>query len=211
MVTPCLFVCADSRFQVLSGNVTLGQRAELLEYAARLGEQATIGVLAGRQTAIVEAGSQALINFNYFFLQALGLLPAGDLTVTITRQLLDSESGAPVPEREEVLSPSQGRTSVSVGGEGQQHFVSISNTMLSDSGVYTIEVCSQSGTVCQEASATLFVLDCKLKFPNHGPNCSYVHSLSSGSFCRDVHQHSQQPGEHSDCGLLFRQWHHLQS
>ena len=146
MVTPCLFVCADSRFQVLSGNVTLGQRAELLEYAARSGEQATIGVLAERQTAIVEAGAQALINFNHFFLQALALLPAGDLTVIITRQSLDSESGAPLPGTEEVLSPSQRRISVSVGVEGQ-NFVSITDTMLSDSGVYTIEVCSQSSAL----------------------------------------------------------------
>jgi hypothetical protein len=37
--------------------------------------------------------------------------------------------------------------------------------VLNDSGVYTIEVCSQSVTaeeVCQSASATLFVLDCEL-------------------------------------------------
>ena len=142
--------------------MTLGQRPELLQYAARPGERATIGVLTERQTAIVQAGARALINFNYFFRQALELLPAGDLTVAITRQSLDSESGAPLPGTEEVLPPGQGRITVSVGGGDQQHFVSVADAMLGDSGVYTIEVCSQSGAprvVCLEASTTLFVLD----------------------------------------------------
>ena len=143
----------------------LGQRGELLQYAARPGEQVTIGVLEGMQTAIVEAGAQVVVNFNHFFQETSGLLlPAGDLTVTISRQLLD-ESGRPLPGTVEELSPSDGRVSVSVGGDAGQHFVNIADAVLDDSGVYAIEVCSESGTpeeVCQRANVTLFVLDCEL-------------------------------------------------
>ena len=155
--------CADSRFEVLPGDVVLGQIVELLLHAARPGERVTVGVLSEMQTAIVEAGAQVLINFNHFFREASGLLPAGNVTVTITRQLLD-ESGDPRPGTEEVLPPSDGRVSVSVGGGDEQHFVDITDAVLSDSGVYTVEVCSQSGTpneMCQSASVTLFVLDCE--------------------------------------------------
>ena len=144
----------------------LGQRGELLQYAARPGEQVTIGVLEGMQTAIVEAGAQVVVNFNHFFQEASGLLlPADDLTVTLSRQLLD-ESGRPLPGTVEELSPSDGRVSVSVGGDAGQHFVNIADAVLDDSGVYAIEVCSESGTpeeVCQRANVTLFVLDCELQ------------------------------------------------
>ena len=143
----------------------LGQRGELLQYAARPGEQVTIGVLEGMQTAIVEAGAQVVVNFNHFFQETSGLLlPAEDLTVTISRQLLD-ESGRPLPGTVEELSPSDGRVSVSVGGDAGQHFVNIADAGFDDSGVYTIEVCSESGTpeeVCQRANVTLFVLNCEL-------------------------------------------------
>ena len=144
----------------------LGQRGELLQYAARPGEQVTIGVLEGMQTAIVEAGAQVVVNFNHFFQEASGLLlPAEDLTVTLSRQLLD-ESGRPLQGTVEELSPSDGRVSVSVGGDAGQHFVNIADAVLDDSGVYTIEVCSEGGTpeeLCQRANVTLFVLDCELE------------------------------------------------
>lgn len=143
----------------------LGRRGELLQYSALPGEQVSVGVLAEMQTAIVEAGAQVLVNFNHFFQEASRLLlPAENLRVTISRQLLD-ESGAPLPGTAEELSPSDGRVSVSVGGDAGQQFVRIAGAVLNDSGVYTIEVCSQSGTpseVCQRASVTLFVLDCEL-------------------------------------------------
>ena len=142
----------------------LGQRGELLQYAARPGEQVTIGVLEGMQTAIVEAGAQVVVNFNHFFQEASGLLlPAEDLTVTLSRQMLN-ESGRPLPGTVEELSPSDGRVSVSVGGDAGQHFANIADAVLDDSGVYAIEVCSESGTpeeVCQRANVTLFVLDCE--------------------------------------------------
>ena len=154
---------ADSRFEIQTDDVMLGQRGELLQNAARPGEQVTIGVLEGMQTAIVEAGAQVLVNFNHFFQEASGLLlPAENLSVTISRQLLD-ESGRPLPGTVEELSPSDGRVSVSVGGDAGKNFVNIADAVLDDIGVYSIEVCSESDTVCQRANVTLFVLDCELE------------------------------------------------
>lgn len=193
----------------------LGQRGELLQNAARPGEQVAIGVLGEMQTAIVEAGAQVLVNFNHFFQEASGLLlPAENLTVTISRQLLD-ESGMPLPGTVEELSPRDGRVSVSVGGDARQQFVNIASAVLNDSGVYTIEVCSQRGSpeeVCLSASVTLFVLDCELKcvvllfssivtisLMTH----THIPSLPSGTFLCDVQQHCKQPGEFGDCGLLI--------
>ena len=147
---------------MLPGDVELGQIAELLLHAARPREEVTVGVLGEMQTAIVEAGARVLINFNHFFREASGLLPAGGVTVTISRQLLDQTSGEPLPATEEVLLPSDGRVTVSAGGGDEQHFVDIRDAVLGDSGVYTAEVCSLSGTpdeTCRSASVTLFVLD----------------------------------------------------
>ena len=133
----------DSRFEIQTDDVMLGQRGELLQYAARPGEQVTIGILEGMQTAIVEAGAQVLVNFNHFFQEVSGLLlPAEDLSVTISRLLLD-ESGRPLPGTVEELFPSDGRVSVSVGGDAGKNFVNIADAVLDDSGVYAIEVCSE--------------------------------------------------------------------
>ena len=107
-----------------------------------------------------------MINFNSFFRQALELLPAADpqrqVTASITRLALDLD-GKPLTGEEEELSPSQGgRVSVSADGELQQFYVRIGDAAVTDSGVYTIEVCSERdipGEVCVNASVTVFVLD----------------------------------------------------
>lgn len=154
---------ADTRFEVQAEDVTLEQSADLLQYAALPQDQVTVGVVTEVQTVIVEAGAEVLLNFNHYFRLASELLSADNVTVTITRQLLD-QSGKPLPGTVEVLSPVEGRISVSAGGEAEQHFVSITSATVNDSGVYTIEVCSQRGLpeeVCESASATLFVLDCE--------------------------------------------------
>ena len=151
----------DTRFEVLAEDVTLEQSADLLQYAALPEDQVTVGVVKDVQTVIVEAGAEVLLNFNHYFRLAPQLLSADNVTATITRQLLD-ESGRPLAETVEVLSPVEGRVSVSSGGEGEQHFVSIASARVNDSGVYTIEVCSERGLpeeVCVNVNATLFVLD----------------------------------------------------
>ena len=157
----------DSRFEVLLEDVTLGQRGDLLQHAARPREQVTVGVLEEEtQTAIVEAGAQIVLNFNHFWTQVSGRLPADvQLTATLSRLLLNPSTGAPLAGSEEELSPSEGRISIFVGGDGQQNFVSIADATLNDSAVYSMEVCSQRGTpeeVCERAEITLFVLDREL-------------------------------------------------
>ena len=119
---------------------------------------------------IVEAGAEPLINFNNFFREAFRALSTGDpqqqVTAIIRRQPLD-QSGRLVPGGEEVLSPSQGRVSVFVDGVFQQYFVRVGDAAVIDSGVYTIEVCSErglSGEACLNASATLFVLEGGFKY-----------------------------------------------
>ena len=164
-----LAIILDSRFEILTRDEPLGQRAELLRYAALPGERVTVGVTQGMQTAIVESGAEPLLNFNYFFRQASRLLSTGDpqqqITATIRRQPLD-ESGKPLPGvEEEVLSPSQGRIEVSVDRASQQYYVRIAGASIQDNGVYRIEVCSQVGTpeeACLNANTTLFVLDGEL-------------------------------------------------
>ncbi len=131
---------------------------DLLRYAALDGEQVTVGVTQGVQTAIVEAGASALVNFNSFFRQALELLPPPQeqVTAAITKLALD-EFRKPLTGIEEDLPPSQGRVSVS-----QQYYVRFEAAAVTDSGVYTIEVCSRRdlpGEVCVNASATVLVLD----------------------------------------------------
>ena len=99
----------DSRFEVLLGDVTLGQRGDLLQHAARPGEQVTVGVLEEEtQTAIVEARAQIVLNFNHFWRQVSGRLPADQLTATLSRLLLNPSTGAPLTGSEEELSPSEG-------------------------------------------------------------------------------------------------------
>ena len=160
-----MITATDSRLEILTKDEPLGQREELLQYAALPGEQVTVGVTVGMQTVIVEAGAEVLVNFNYFFRNASQLLSAGDpeqqVTATIRRRALD-KSGRPLPGEGEVLSPSQGRVSVTVDGVFEQYYVRIGDAAVTDSGVYTMEVCSQRGLPgeeCVNASATLFVLD----------------------------------------------------
>ena len=147
-------------------NVTLGQRRDLLQHAAHPGEQVTVGVLQEEtQTIIVESGAWIILNFNHFWRQASGQLPADQLIVTLSRLLLDPLTGSPLVGSEEELPPSEGRISVNIGGDGQQHFISITDAMLNDSGVYSIEVCSQKATpdeLCERTNITLFVLECEL-------------------------------------------------
>lgn len=143
----------------------LGQREELLDVAAVPGEEVTVPVLEERQTLILEEGAQAVLDFNQFLLEAsMRLTPADNLTVTLTRQLLD-ESGMVVPDSTEELSPVEGRVSVTLDRESGQYFVSIADAVVGDSAVYEMEVCSVSVTseeVCVNATVTVFVLDCEL-------------------------------------------------
>ena len=153
----------DTRFRILTRDEPLGQREELLRYAAVPGERVTVGVRNETQTVIVEAGAEALINFNNFFRQASQILSTGDppepLTTTIRVLPLD-ESGDPLPGEERELSPSQGRISVSVDSVLDQFYVRVEDAAVPDSGVYSIEVCS--GEMCLSANATFFVLDGKI-------------------------------------------------
>ena len=149
------------------GDVVLGQREELLEDAAMPEEQVTVAVTGERQNIILEVGADVLVNFNNFLREVSMLLPGGDppdnLTITLTRQLLD-ESGMLVPGTTEELSPVEDRVSVSIDRVSGQYFVDIADARVSDSGVYTMEVCSERGRpeeVCVNASATVFVLDCE--------------------------------------------------
>ena len=153
---------------MLTREESLGQREELLQYAASPGDTVTVGVEQGIQTVIVEAGAEVLINFNRFFRDAAENLSMGSPQLQVTaiiRRLPLNESGSPVMGGEEVLSPSQGRVSVSVDGVFQQYYVRIGDAALNDSGVYTIEVCflrGFSGEICLNASAPVFVLEGKL-------------------------------------------------
>ena len=96
--------------------------------------------------------------------------PGGDFaenfTITLTRRPIDG-SGLPLPGPPKVLSPSEDRFSVSIDMESGQYFVDIADSVIGDSGVYSIEICSQKGADegCIKASATVFVLDCELPFP----------------------------------------------
>ena len=145
---------------------------ELLRYAALPGERVTVGVTQETQTAVVQVGAQPLLNFNHFFREASRNLsreePPQQVTASIRRLPVD-QFGNPLPGGEEVLPPSGGRVSVSVDG---QYYVRIGGAAASDSGVYTIEVCSQRGLpdqVCLNASATLLVLDGELA-------CNHLHN-----------------------------------
>ena len=146
----------------------LGQREELLDVAAMPEEQVTVPVTEDRQNIILEVGADARVNFNNFVREVSMLLPGGDppdnLTITLTRQLLD-ESGMLVPNTTEELSPVEDRVGVSIDRASGQYFVDVADARLDDSAVYTIEVCSQRETpqeVCLNATATVFVLDCEL-------------------------------------------------
>ena len=138
----------ESRFEVLPGDVPLRQREELLETAAQPGEQVTVPVTDERQAIILEVGAEAVLSFNNFLLEASTLLPGGDppdnLTISLSRQLLN-QSGMLLPNTTEELSPVEGRVSVSIDRESGQYFVDIADTVVNDSGVYTMEVCSQRG------------------------------------------------------------------
>ena len=150
---------------MLLGEVVLDQREELLDVAAVPREQVTVPVTEERQTLILEEGAEAVLDFNQFLLEAsTSLMPADNLTVTLTRQLLD-ESGRIVPNTTEELSPVEGRVSVTLDRESGQYSVAIADAVVGDSAVYQMEVCSvsvRSEEVCVNATVTVFVLDCEL-------------------------------------------------
>ena len=162
----------DSRFRVLSGDVDFGQnKDELRRVSVGEEEQATIVVIGGRQTAIVETGSRIVLDFNGFLRNASEQMfvgvPLKNISITVSLQRLD-RSGRPVPGEPVVLLPTIGtgnRVIVSVDRESEQYFVSIGGVTRFDSGVYIVELCHHKGMVeetCVDANSTLFVLeDCE--------------------------------------------------
>ena len=154
---------AFSNFEIIIGEVELGQRPELLQYAAGRGEFVRAFVTNDQQTAIVTDGATITLDWLRWVDEVLGE-SADNATYTVRRTLLD-ESGNPIglptdfegTERIAVrFDPEAGVYNVQISG-----VTSMAGAEDPDRAIYELEACQlndDGSETCYSSSMTVFAI-----------------------------------------------------
>ena len=152
-----------SNFEILIGEVELGQRPELIDVAAGDEESVRAFVSNERQTAIVTDGANIRLDWLRWVNEVLGD-SAGDVTYTVRRTQLD-ESGNPIGPAQEVDRTD--RISVQFDPLADEFYVEISDVSSSagaedpDRAIYELEACqknSDGSETCYTSNMTVYAI-----------------------------------------------------
>ena len=145
----------------------LGQRPELLDFAATFGESVLAFVSNERQTAIVTGGASIRLDWLRWVDEVVGD-SADNATFTVTKTQLDV-SGDPIGAGE-VLQPSgpAERITVAVDPDTNEYYVTIRRVVAvegaedPDRAIYDLEAClpQPDGTIeCYSSNITVYALE----------------------------------------------------
>ena len=158
------FVAVSSRFQILIGDVELGQRPELLEVASTPGSTVFAFVTDDMQTAVVTESSSIRLDWIRWVRETLGG-PSNTTNYTVYRTLLD-ESGNMIGNREPLpQTPFGSRIIIKADATTNEFFVDIASVIVvqgaedADTAIYELEACNAQpdGSVqCESSSLTVY-------------------------------------------------------
>ena len=155
---------AVSNFEVLIGAVELGQTQELMDAAARDGENVVAFVSNDRQTAAVSGGAFIRLDWLRWVDEVLGE-SADNATYTVHRTQLD-ESGNPIGAPTEF----EGTEAIEVifDPEADEYYImihsviTVAGTEDPDRDIYELEAClpnADASETCYRSNITVFALD----------------------------------------------------
>ena len=156
---------AVSNFEVLIGEVELGQTQELMDAAARDGEYVVAFVSNDRQTAAVAGGAAIRLDWSRWVDEVLGE-SADNATYTLRRTKLN-ESGSPIGgavEFEGIVD----EITVNFDPEAEEYYVDITHVISAagardpDRDIYELEACvanANGSETCYRPSITVFALN----------------------------------------------------
>ena len=162
------FIAASSTFEIIIGDVELGQRPELLEKAAQPESEVRAFVTEDQQTAVAAHGSRIRLDWSQWVEDELGSA-AGSANYTIYRTLLNETGGVEGPL--EVLQPTPpglpSRIIVRIDPETNEFYVEILSVNVvgeaefTDNVIYELEACyfeDDGSRDCQRTSITLYAI-----------------------------------------------------
>ena len=161
------FIAASSTFEIIIGDVELGQRPELLEKAAQPESEVRAFVTEDQQTAVAAHGSRIRLDWSQWIEDELGSA-AGSANYTIYSTLLNETGGIDGPL--EVLQPTppdSSRIIVRIDPEANEFYVEILSVNVAgaaefpDNVMYELEACyfeDDGSRDCERTSITLYAI-----------------------------------------------------
>lgn len=162
------FIAASSTFEIIIGDVELGQRPELLEKAAQPESEVRAFVTEDQQTAVAAHGSRIRLDWSQWVEDELGSA-AGSANYTIYSTLLNETGGIDGPQQ--ILQPTPPdlpiRIVVRIDPETNEFYVDIIlvNVIVAaedaDTAIYELEACyyeDDGSRDCERTSITLYAI-----------------------------------------------------
>lgn len=162
------FIAAFSTFEIIIGEVELGQRPELLEVAAQPQTEVLAFVTEDQQTAVAAHNARIRLDWSQWVEDELGS-SAGKANYTIYRTRLNETGGVQGPP--EVLSPTPSdfipRIVVRINPENNEFYVEVLFVNVipaaedADHAIYELETCyfeDDGSRDCERASITLYAI-----------------------------------------------------
>ena len=166
MITPS--TAGFSTFEIIIGEVELGQRPELLEVAAQPRTEVLAFVTEDQQTAVAAHSARIRLDWSQWVEDELGS-SAGEANYTIYRTQLNITGGVQGPP--EVLSPTPSdlpsRIVVRINPENNEFYVEVLSVNIvggaedPDHAIYELEACyfeDDGSRDCERTSITLYAI-----------------------------------------------------
>ena len=162
------FIAASSTFEIIIGDVELGQRPELLEKAAQPESEVRAFVTEDQQTAVAAHNSRIRLDWSQWVEDEFGSA-AGSANYTIYSTLLNETGGIDGPRRELLPTPPDlaSRIVVRIDPETNEFYVDIVRVNVivaaedADHAIYELEACyfeDDGSRDCERASITLYAI-----------------------------------------------------
>jgi hypothetical protein len=162
------FIIASSTFEIIIGDVELGQRPELLEKASQPRAEVRAFVTEDQQTAVAAHGSRIRLDWSQWVEDELGSA-AGSANYTIYRTQLNETGGVEGPPFVERPTPSEylGRIVVKIDPETNEFYVEVRRVEVipgaedPDHKIYELEACyfeDDGSRDCERTSITLYAI-----------------------------------------------------
>ena len=185
------FIVAFSTFEIIIGDVELGQRSELLEKAAQPESEVIAFVTEDEQTAVATHMARIRLDWSQWVEDELGS-STGSANYTIYRTQLNESGDAQGPP--EIVSPSStAPIIVRINPETEEFYVDVLSVNViqpADQAIYELEACyfeDDGSRDCERADITLYAIGQPPVLIRADEDGKYVDEYHiAGNFCEVV-------------------------